>query len=226
MFFEPSSKLWGPVEILSWGGACAEAVAAASQTVSTYSPPLDRDLMELRTSKAGRFETKTAFLGGTLEQLASMAKAEKLHLLYLGGQGEPAVRLGRLLGEGSVTAIGLTGYTREQRDELRATQRLLPLHEVELEVAVMTALSESESKRLALSLNLDLFQPAAVPEIDFLNHRGVPPQDFFSVLGHFPGSRLQAFHLWGEGAQLSVTGRTSALGAETLRDAILTWWGN
>lgn len=226
MYFEPSSKPWGPVDILSWGGAGAEAVAAASQGVSTYSPHLDRDLKELRSSEIPYLERKQAFLGGTAEQLASFLKAADLQVLYLGGRAEPAVRLGRLLGEGRLTAIGLTDFTREQRDDLRATQRLLPLHEVELEVAVLTALAESDFKKIAVSLNLDLFQAAAVPEIDFANHRGVSLREFFSVLGHFPGARLQAFHLWGQGAHMSPTGRTSVLGAETLRDAILTWWGN
>jgi hypothetical protein len=219
----------GRISISSLSG-CGGAIREASLDIESYSPQLDRDLRAsglVEVCAAGVHLNRAVYVGGdaldVLSHLSGMGN--EVRVLYLGLDGLSPLRIGRELGEGRVTCLGSREYSKEQRDELRRTQRLLPSFELDWAVAVKTATLEVGEAPVLVSLNLNLFDLGSVPDALGATSQGLRPKEFFESLEFFPGSRTVAFHLWGGAEQMSPCGRTSRLGAEILREVILGWWG-
>ena len=150
---------------------------------------------------------------------------EEVSLLYLGGDVSGALQWSELLGEGRVTAIGATQFSKSEGHQLRRSQRFLPSSDVDFRLALKTALSELEGRDVAVSLNMDLFTRGTLLNQRSGSFRGLQPGTFLSCLDSSSSVSVSRLHLWGNfNKQLGPNDLAAALGAEIVRDLLLAWW--
>ena len=181
--------------------AFGEKLRVASQDLSSYSPRLDRDVSDLAIE--GEVQ-----LGGTWSDGLPKIQPEDGAVLYFGADLRAPLLMGRELGPGKITAIGGHDYERDEIYELRRSQRVLPMADLEWDVAFRTAASELAGKRLTVSLNLNLlFGPF-----------GLPPHIFLRDLRGLDG--VVGLQIWTEVDSLSH----APVGAACLRETLLSWF--
>lgn len=185
-----------PIEVLSPHG---DNLKSATRLLSSYSGRLNRDLSELDWGK------RVVLLGGRWSDLLS--HCDGCELLYLGGDLQIPLQLSAKLGPGTVTAVGAFDYDGAELEQARGCQRVLPLTELDWDVAFKTAVSELGPGPVVVSLNLSLFSgPLALPMRDFLQA--------IDVL-----DGLVAIQIWSESPKDSLF----EAGACCLRECLLSW---
>ena len=164
------------------------------------------------------------YLGGKLSQSLPFLPQDDLFLLTLSLGLKEVVEAGRQLGPGRVLSLGAREYSADEADVMRCSQRMMSGFEVDYRVALQTAANELQDKSLAIILDLNVFAAESVPEVESSSAKGLSPKEFFSNLHILRPLRIDAFHLTGLPDSVEPKGRTLSLGAEILRDIILSWW--
>ena len=149
--------------------------------------------------------------------------------LEVGQRNEPCDRswarwLGEELGTGRFFQVGGRAYSKNERDWMRRHQRLLPCFEVDIEVAVRTAMAEIGDRPIYVSLDLDVLDPSFAPEVSRLEGFGVSYSELRAALDVLGEARVVGFDLAGLPRAGGVNSQTLHLAAEVLRDNILAWW--
>lgn len=199
-----------------------------SLKLGSFSPRLDRDLAELAPRDGGLPEEALDWKVGTRlavlsesgvigpELLRRIAPTAQV-LLFEGTLDQAADGWGRQLAPGRVVSIAARRYSREQRDVMRSRQRLLPLHEVDMEVAALTAVDEAGDAPLWLRLSLDLLDATVAPG-------AVSLETLRTALSFIPGERVVGFEVVGFPAPEERNPALALTGVELLRDNILSWF--
>ena len=212
-----------------------EELREASHQLGSFSVRCDRDLAEIAVFDAGEPSEKAALEAPgrlavvsteALEPTRVLNRYPDLQVLCLAGGLEQALRYGKALGRGKVAGIGARAYSKEQRDTMREHQRLLPLYEVGLDVAIPSALVETEQAPLWLSINLDILAPHLVPGVTPIAPGGASFESLRIALDTVPGERLVGFEITGYPVPENRNRFTALTAAELMRDNILVWWGN
>lgn len=208
-----------------------------SQQLGSFSPRLDRDLADLEVWDGGEPESgaplaadsrRAALLhsGGQLTPAQLLQAHPEAHVLLYAGAllsattvWAPALPCGRLF------AIGGRTYSREQRDTLRNSQRLLPLAEVDLRTATLSALQESGDAPLFVVIDLAVVAASELASTRPLAPGGAALAALRQALESLPGQRVVGFEICGLPAPIEENLLAALTGAELLRDNILTWWG-
>ncbi len=199
-----------------------------SLKLGSFSPRLDRDLDDVGARDGGEPEGVLDWRGGTrvavfseigvVEPELLQRVAPTAQVLLLEGTLDSAADLwGRQCASGRVVSIGARCYTREQRDFMRLRQRLLPLYEVDLVVATLTAVDEAGDAPLWIRFSLDLLDETAAPgAVSFEMVR--------NAVSAIPGERVVGFEIVGFPAPDKRNLALALTGVELLRDNILSWW--
>lgn len=222
------------------------AVRRASTLLETYVPRLDQDFHDLGLADHGDFPIddiptakKSIYLGGdhTVSELTIKAQSHKdlavvtfdAHLdafdVYEGSQRTHACwarRIGEHLGDNSLWFLGARAYTKEERDWARHHQRLLPLFEVDLETAALTAAHEIQDRPVYVSVDIDVLDPAYAPGVGNPEGLGATQEDLWKALAKL--KNVVAFDLVEVTPRLDPSLRTALVGAELIRDFSLLWW--
>ena len=211
-------------------GGCGDGIAAASRSLSSYSAELDRELAAFRVNQNTGWSQRDriAFVGGDgVQALRTLQEASRLpdDLVVLSLSHKLERDMAQFLGRGRLVSLGAREYSSQHRDEFRRMQRLLPIFETPWRVAVKSAVSENPKCPLLISLHLSLFSLADAPGAIGGGCRGLNLDQFFGSLDDLPTERVVAWHIWGAQADVGPECRTSRLGAEILREAILRWSG-
>ena len=165
-------------------------------------------------------------LGGSPQEVGELWRSRQdFPLLYLGGDGSGALRWGETLGEGRVTAVGATQFSKSEGHQLRRSQRFLPSCDLGFDVALKTALWELSGREVAVSLHMNLFSRATLLNLTNGSFRGLQPGTFLSCLDSCPSVSVSRLHVWGGFREpLGPNDPAVALGAEIVRDLLLAWW--
>lgn len=219
------------VELMATGPEVREA----SHRLGTFSPSLDRDLADLLVTDAGDPDLGRPF-SADLRRAVLIDRREvswpgqasafpSMRALVVAGDLCLAESWSQALGPGQVWAVGARAYSRQQRDQIRSSQRLLPLHEVELTVALRTAVLESEEEPLWVVVDLNVLHAHLVPGVTCPTPEGASLSTLKQALAAVPGERVVGFELVGYPGFGGRNNFTALTAAELLRDNILTWWG-
>lgn len=201
----PSTRL-----LLAGAGEAAEAIRRASSGLDPYVPRWDRDFLEL-----GAADSRGALGGARL--LLEPVPLEGPQV-WIGAGLEPAR-------PGTAWYVGARRYRREERDRARREQRLLPLPEVGLEVALRTALMEIGERPFHLVLDLDVLDPAWAPAVARPCGLGADPRELWAALEVLRDRAPASFQVRGLVPETDRDGRTALLAAEIVRDLALLAWG-
>lgn len=199
-----------------------------SLELGSFSPRLDRDLVDLCPRDGGEPEraldwevgtrlaalSESGVVGPVL--LRRMAPAAQV-LLFESTLDQAVDQWAQQWNPGAVVSIAARRYTRAQRDLMRSSQRLLPLHEVDMEVAALTAVDESGDSPLWIRLSLDLLDATVAPG-------AVGLETLRKALSAIPGERIVGFEIVGFPAPEERNPVLALTGVELLRDNILSWW--
>lgn len=211
-------------------------VARASHMLGSYSPRLKLDLEHLAPydSKIADLD-RAPSLGKRLAIIAnesgphifSYKKAySNLHGILLSGHLNLAIdSWAPRLGIASITSIGARSYSKDEQDLMRNTQRLLPLHEVDLDTAIRTAVADNSSSIFWLSLDLTILEPHLTPAVMPIFPGGASLSALRSALAQIPGSKVVGFEVIGLPKKHETNLPTILTAVELLRDNILAWWG-
>lgn len=222
------------VELLAPG----REVREASHRLGSFCPRLDRDLVDADVVDLGSPDpagpppaapTRRAALRGETEPGSPIgldASQEQSRVLVLSGSLGDALAWSELLGPGRVYALGGRAYSKASRDALRMRQRLLPLHEVDLKTATLSAVEESEGFPLWIWLHLDLLSASLAPGVAPLAPGGASLETVRAALEAVPGGRVMGFTIAGYPGPEDRNAFIALTAAELLRDNILTWWGD
>lgn len=217
--------------------APGEAIREASRHLTSFSPRLDRDLAHLDVVDLGAPDGDRAWFSETRRGLVASGTQPglpgRLHsahpdltVLVFSAAVAQVLRWGASLGRGRAYALGSRVYDRPTRDEVRNTQRLLPLDELCLETAARTAVEESGNAPLWISLDLDVLEPHLVPGVPIPAPGGCSLPTLRSALRAIPGERVIGFEIGGyPPVEERANFLTALTAAELLRDNILVWWG-
>lgn len=198
--------------------------------LGSWSARLDRELGELTVVEQQHHAVspavRQAFLCAQPCDVSPLLSIyPELRALCWGGSLAGALGHASTLGKGRVYALGGRAYSFQQRDALRAEQRLLPLHEVALEVAARSAVEESGHSPLWISLGLDVLAPFLLPELAAPAAGGASLETLRASLEAVPGERVVGFEVTGYRPIEKRIPVTALTAAELLRDNILVWWG-
>ena len=207
----------GGKEALVAAGAAAEAVCLASQSLGSFAPRLDRDLQDLNLGFPS-FEGSGLIYFGHQRSLAAQRFPE--HAL-VSVAGHLDLETARSLGPGRVWFLGGRRYSREQRDEARRGQRLLPLGEVNLKVAAQTAAAEVGEQPAFLSIHLNVLRAETVPGVMANWPQGEGEVELWTALEGFRPPRLAGIEVIGLVSEWDVRGRTAMVAAQLVRDLTL-----
>jgi len=199
--------------LLGGEGEGARALRQASLKLQTWVPRWDRDFRDLGLADAGgRLEGASILLGPA-------PRPEGVTTIHLGASLPPADH------PGTVWYVGARHYSKEDRDRARSQQRLLPLAEVGLEVALRTSLLEIGPRPTHLVLDLDILDPAWAPAVARPGGLGAEPRELWQAFSVLRDRPLRSFEVRGLVARLDREGRTALLAAEAVRDLALLLWG-
>lgn len=194
-------------------GPVAEALRRASRGVDPYAPRWDRDFRDLGAADAGSAREGACIL------LGPGPVPGGLRSVHLAAGLEPAER------PGTAWYLGARRYTREERDRARREQRLLPLAEIDLGVALRTALLETGGQPLHLVLDLDVLDPAWAPGVERPAGLGATPRELWGAFELLRDAPLASFEVRGLVPGRDPEGRTALLAVEAIRDLALLAWG-
>ena len=203
----------GTRRLVAGAGPVAEALRRASRGLDPYAPRWDRDFRDLGAADAGSAREGAHIL------LGPGPVPEGLPLVYLAAGLEPVEP------PGTAWYLGARRYTREARDRARREQRLLPLAEVDLGVALRTALLETGGSPFHLVLDLDVLDPAWAPGVERPAGLGATPRELWAALGLLRDGPVASFEVRGLVPERDPEGRTALLAAEAVRDLALLAWG-
>jgi hypothetical protein len=215
-------------------------VREASHQLGTFSPRLGSDLADLAVRDAGD-SAKTVGVVSRIRRGHLCSKSDGLpqegidpcrartafpeaRLLDFSGCAAQAVAAGAIWGPGRVYSLGARRYSRETRDQLRNQQRLLPLHEIALQTATLSALQECGNSPLWIRLHLDILQPHLVPGVIAPAAGGASLEALRAALESIPGERVAGFEILGYPQPAGRNRLIALTAAELLRDNILVWW--
>ncbi|MGE0487792.1 MAG: agmatinase [Vulcanimicrobiota bacterium] len=133
-------------------------------------------------------------------------------------------RVGEQLGRGRVWVIGIRAYTREEEDYVRHHQRMLPLHEVDLETATRAAVAEIGDRPVYISIDVDVLDPAYAPGVGNPEGLGATNRELWKAIELCAGLNVVAFDVLEVIPRLDTSLRTSVIAAELLRDCSLLWY--
>lgn len=192
-------------------------ICRASLGLSSFSPALDRDLVDLGLA-APAAEGEGFVLFGHRRSLAAEVHPEGA-VVCLSGAIDTSTA--SHLGPGRVWFVGARGFSRAERDYARHHQRLLPWGEVDLEVATKTAAAEVGELPVFLSVDLSVLNPAFAPGVERHQPLGAGDTELWRALRAFQPRRLEGIEVFGLASERDQNGRTATLAAQLVRDLTL-----
>lgn len=207
--------------LVSGGDDSAALIREASSALDTFSPRLDRDFADLAAFDCRERTSDVSLLLGdsTLDW--------GLPVVYLGagivapcstGDIDEAARYGTLPADNTVWYLGGCNYSRSERDWARNTQRLLPIHELDLEVALHSAISELAGQPFHLMVNMDIFAVSWAPAVKRTSLFGLQPGQFWRAMSALQGAPVSMVQVCGLVADHPGSSSTARLAAEAARD--------
>ena len=195
----------------------AAAIREYSLGISPYSPKLRRSFTNFSAYDSNeRLEGVNLLLGDTSAEF-------QLPTIYM-SIGE-AYNQGVLPEERTVWYLGSRNFSSEECDWARYNQRLLAGHEVDLDVAIKTALAELNGVQSRVILNMDIVDPVWAPAVQRPAGFGYEPKELLKALRSLEGAPVPLVQVCGVCVQDQETGavaQTARLAAEFARELALT----
>ncbi len=214
--------------LVGGGDESSALIREASTSVSRFSAILNRD-----------FNVFSAFDTSEVNEYVKLLLGDtsidfSLPVIYVGAGVvaptstrplENAYDLGTLPEPGTVWYVGARGYSALERDWARDTQRLLPGFELDVDVALRTAIDELQGQPFRLMVNLDVIDPVWAPAVKHPVGLGLTPRELWKALEAVRGAPAELVQVCGVDAKHYHPQDTARLAAELGRDIALLCWG-
>lgn len=208
-------------------GPAADCIRESSLYISPHSPALRRNFNNFYAfDSQERLQDASLVLGETSADF-------QLPVIYVGGTicapymtcwlGE-AYEINALPHERTVWYVGCRDYSPEEGEWARYNQRFLPSSELEVEVALKTALAELNGAPCRLMLNIDALDPVWAPAVRRQAGFGHTPVALLKALRCLEGSSVTVVQVCGLAASENAweQKQTARLAAEFGRELALT----
>ena len=206
----------------------AAAIREYSLGISPYSPKLRRSFTNFSAYDSNeRLDGVNLLLGDTSAdfQLPTIYIGATVNVPYMGMSIGDAYNQGVLPEERTVWYLGSRNFSSEECDWVRYNQRLLANHEVDLDIAIKTALAELNGVQSRVILNMDIVDPVWAPAVQRPAGFGYEPRELLKALCSLEGAPVPLVQVCGVYVQDQETrdvAQTSRLAAELARELALT----